>query len=124
MGDLSPNFSRHEFSCSAKRCDKCLSPAMDARLIDLLEQFRAATGGKPIRPGSGYRCPWFNGRAGGSFLSQHQYSKAVDFAYPDGLSPRDCLEIAKEVGFTGIGLYSTYMHVDVRDGEVVIWDER
>ena len=52
--------------------------------------------------------------------SLHYIGKAVDCVI-DGIHPNRVLETALDVGFRGIGLYSTHWHFDVRDGGVKLW---
>jgi uncharacterized protein YcbK (DUF882 family) len=69
--------------------------------------------GQPLVVASGYRSPWYNRKVGGAERSQHMAGKAFDISLRDGLTIEDLVGAAKAVGFTGIGRYRTFVHVDV-----------
>lgn len=114
MGDLSKHFSQHEFACK----DRCGYGQPHPELIARLERLRAITGGKPLDPISGLRCPPHNAAQGGSKRSRHCSGEAADLEY-GRVKERD----ARAAGFTGIGLRGVYVvHVDVRRGrDVTVW---
>ena len=70
--------------------------------------------GRPLRINSGYRTPEYNRKVGGAKNSQHVAKKAMDIRWPDGdFSTRIAfIQLACDVGFTGIGVYNNFMHVD------------
>ena len=72
MGDLSRNFSRHEFHC---RC--CGRAELNPRLVEALQELRDLAG-RAVRITSGYRCPDHNRAEGGSKRSQHLLGNAAD----------------------------------------------
>lgn len=85
---------------------------IDPVLVTRLELLRFRLG-KPIVVTSGYRCEEHNKAVGGAQESQHLFGKAVDIVV-SGVSPSVVAQHAEEVGFDGIGTYSTFTHVDVR----------
>jgi zinc D-Ala-D-Ala carboxypeptidase len=113
MGDLSKNFSSSEFEC---HCG-CGFNAVDMRLIEALQALRDLLG-VPLNIGSGCRCDIHNANIGGEVESQHLTGKAADvncFEYKPQLIARLAANIpAFRAG--GIGIYNTFVHVDVRDG--------
>lgn len=114
MGDLSEHFSRAEFACHCK----CGFNDVDLHLVGLLDALRNILN-EPIHVLSGCRCEKHNDKCGGVKNSQHKLGKAADIRV-DGLSPRKLAEfIEKEtcLVFGGIGIYSTFVHVDVRQGK-------
>lgn len=76
----------------------------------------------PVIVDSGYRCPAYNRRSqssgqgvSGAMWSQHMLGKAADIRVP-GHSPEKVAKLAEELGFSFIGIYNTFTHVDVRSG--------
>lgn len=73
---------------------------------------------RPIVIHSGYRSPVYNAHVGGAEFSFHLQGRAFDCAIAPG--ERDSfIALARQTGFTGIGVYETFVHVD--DGPVRRW---
>ena len=114
MGDLSRNFSEHEFHC---RCG-CGRAEINPRLVEALQELRDLAA-RPVRITSGYRCPDHNRAKGGKSRSQHLLGNAVDLAI-DGLTLIEMFCLADKVAAFrngGLGIYPNngFIHVDVRD---------
>ena len=108
------NFKAAEFSCRCGRFD-CPHHAVDQRLMDALQQLRDLIG-VPIHVNSGYRCPFWNNRVGGVRNSTHVRGIAADIRCGE-LTPAELARFAEEVpAFAngGIGVYKSWVHVDVR----------
>ena len=139
MGDITDNFSRHEFDLPEGKahkhgCEPAEYPAewVEARLRPLcmaLEVIRHEFGGKPVRIISAYRPLPYNRSIGSEDTSQHVQGRAADFQI-DGVSPGliwDKMLALRHVGrldIGGAGVYDTFNHVDVRGGSLHTWDER
>lgn len=109
MSQLSTHFNRAEFTC---HCG-CGASNINMALVELLEQIRVAVD-EPIHVLSGVRCEHHNHHVGGARHSQHVLGNAADI-FVDGLTPKLLLKFIEqkfEVG--GMGLYPTFVHVDVR----------
>lgn len=107
---LSNNFTVREFACK----DGSDTVLIDSTLVDLLQKIRNHFG-KPITINSAYRNATYNKKIGGVSNSQHVYGTAADIVV-QGVKPE---EVAKYAEYLmpktgGIGLYSTFIHVDVR----------
>jgi uncharacterized protein YcbK (DUF882 family) len=111
---ISKNFSLHEFECK----DGSNLVKIDEELIEKLQQLRDRIG-LPITVHSGYRTPEHNKKVGGSPNSQHLEGKAADISVK-GWTPKKLAELTEIVGFNGIGIYETFVHVDVR-GKKARW---
>lgn len=120
MGDLSSNFSRHEFQC---KCG-CGFDTVDVKLLQVLEEIRGFFRSK-IKITSGCRCAVHNAQSLGSAKSQHRYGRAVDFKVQGHSADdvADCLE-KKYKGRFGIGRYTGRTHIDTRSGPQARWDLR
>lgn len=107
---LSPNFFRYEFAC---KCGNCSQDTVDAELINILQAVRDEFG--PVTISSGNRCPAHNAKIGGSPNSQHLFSKAADIVVKDA-NPVEVAEFIETLipHHGGIGIYSSWVHVDVR----------
>ena len=107
---LSANFAVSEFKCK-DGSDKIL---IDTELIDILQKIRNHFN-KPVTINSAYRNATYNKKIGGVSNSQHVKGTAADIVVKD-TKPE---AVAQYVEFLmpkkgGIGLYSTFTHVDVR----------
>lgn len=98
------------------------------RAIQLAIVFENIRGlyGKPIRVNSAYRTPVHNASIGGARNSQHVQGKALDLEPPRGITIdqfyRDIKSRSKIFGIRGIGRYTTFVHVDIRDSDrLIVW---
>ena len=105
---ISKNFKLKEFQCK----DGSQLVKIDSELLQKLQQLRDLIG-KPIIINSGYRTESYNKKVGGAKNSYHMQGKAVDIKV-NGMKPKEIAKIAEEKGFTGIGIYKNFLHVDVR----------
>lgn len=117
---MSEHFDLWEFRCQGDECKKLpknLIP-INPILIEKLEQLRTLVGNKPITINSGYRCPIHNYEEGSVVVrSQHVLGNAADIVCP-GVSIADLEILVRECGFDGVGIYPSFIHVDVRsDGK-------
>lgn len=119
MGDLSPHFSRSEFRCkgctNVNPCPFSPSDTVDAALITVLEEVRVHFG-RPVHINSGSRCLPHNTSIGGSRQSQHLLHKAADIVVA-GVTPQAVYDFLDPSHDGGLGLYGTFVHIDVRDGK-------
>lgn len=77
--------------------------------MDALQAIRSWLGA-PVKINSGHRCRLHNARVGGAPLSQH---KKIAFDIRIGKHDRKkLLSYARAAGFTGFGLYHSFLHVD------------
>ena len=107
---LSANFKVSEFACK----DGSDTVFIDTELVDILQKIRDKFG-KPVIINSGFRNDSYNNKIGGAKYSQHQYGKAADIRI-DGVTPKDIASFAETllVGTGGIGIYNTFVHIDMR----------
>lgn len=107
---LTKNFRVKEFAC--KDGSDVIFIAED--LPKLLQQIRDHFG-KPVIINSAYRTVTYNDKVGGATKSQHTYGCAADIVV-SGVSPLEVYKYADSILKTGgVGKYSTFTHVDVRE---------
>lgn len=105
-----PNFKVNEFACSDGSDPVFISPELVKLLQQIRDHFKA-----PVSINSGYRTPTKNKAVGGAAYSQHLYGLAADITVK-GVAPSEVYDYADSLlPYTGgIGLYKTFVHVDVR----------
>ena len=119
MGDLSKHFSKNEFQCPC--CGKLPCNEDLERLVHMLEHVRAKFQ-RPMIITSGYRCPDHNRRVGGVPHSYHTQCKAADIACEDGVVRMDLVRSALGCGVSRIGIYKTFIHLDIGENPIgVMW---
>lgn len=110
MGDISEHFNRCEFAC---RCG-CGFDTIHMDLVNVIERARQHFN-KPITINCGCRCEKHNKAVGGVSHSQHLVGCAADIAV-DGVLPEETLHYFTSCypDELGLGLYATFVHVDIR----------
>ena len=83
------------------------------RLANLEERIQNIIPGYKLNIMSGYRDFAYNKGVGGAKGSKHMEGIAADILIPKGMSQQVFIELAKQAGFTGIGTYGTFTHVDL-----------
>ena len=109
--ELSKNFKVKEFACSDKSDPIFIAP----KLVTILQKIRTHFG-KPVKITSAYRTVEHNKSVGGVKDSQHLYGMAADIKIT-GVSPKDIAAYVEKLmpKTGGIGIYDTFVHMDVRD---------
>lgn len=107
---LSANFKVDEFACKDGSDTVFISPGLVTVLQKIREHF-----GKPVIITSAYRNDAYNKKVGGADYSQHKYGTAADI-YISGVSPAMIADFVETImpNTGGIGIYSSFVHVDVR----------
>jgi len=147
MGDVTDNFSRHEFGLSraaagaygfaaAPYPEEWVAPRLTVLCAEL-EKLRAKLGGPKMHvvEAGGYRPRAYDaerirrGAQGVSPVSQHGEGRAADIRV-DGYTPSEVYEVAlamveaKELRLGGLGVYDRFCHFDVRQDKFRVWDKR
>ena len=107
---LSINFNQREFDCKCEGL--CEVTIINRRHVEKLQKLRTMLG-KPIKITSAYRCKRHNIKVGGSPRSRHKEGDATDIQVK-GVSPQEIAMLAESLGFDGIGIYNTFVHLDSR----------
>ena len=111
---LATNFQVKEFACSDKSDTIFISPS----LVEVLQMIRNHFG-KPVNINSGFRTQRYNDSLPNSGkYSQHLYGKAVDIRVT-GVKPKKVAEYVETLipNTGGIGIYSNFVHIDVREAK-------
>ena len=93
--------------------DPSTGTQMDMVFMFQLDALRGVWG-KPLRSNSGYRTATRNREVGGGANSAHLLGRAADISTV-GWSKADrsaFVDLARKIGFTGIGMGKTYIHID------------
>ena len=98
------------FSAAEMACRHCGEGYVWPEFMDALEALRAKLA-RPVIILSAHRCALHNARIGGAPLSQH-LRLAVDVATYNH-DHRALLHAARNAGFTGIGFYAQFLHLDM-----------
>lgn len=117
---VSEHFTISEFKCT----DNSRVVVLNKALIDVLETIRKHFN-KPVIINSGYRTVAYNSQLKNSSpKSQHTHGNAADIRIP-GITPLALYNFINSFyrNSLGLGLYDTFVHVDVRDGNGR-WDYR
>lgn len=93
---------------------------MERAFLDLLDQLRHESG-FPFVITSGYRSPRHSIEAAKSVPGTHAQGIAADISVSNASQRYTLLKHALELGFTGIGVADTYIHVDTRGTTPVVW---
>lgn len=104
---IAKNFKLKEFQCTC-----CKRVMIDSRLLKGIVLLRIMLN-KPIYITSGYRCKKENERVKGYRTSYHMLGMAADIKVKD-ISIKELADIAKDIGFKGIGEYKKHLHLDIR----------
>lgn len=121
MKQLSKNFSEEEFSC---RCG-CGSVYVDQELVEKLQELRDLLD-TPITINSACRCQDHNKKVGGVKNSYHlstpgKLCEAADIACSSASERYRIVGLAGAVGFSGIGVGTTFVHLDIRKTTPALW---
>lgn len=108
---LSTNFKVSEFACKDGSDVVFIAP----ELVTVLQKIRTHFG-KAVKITSAYRTPTYNKRIGGTTNSQHCLGTAADIKVT-GVTPKKVAAYVETLlpKKGGIGIYSTFTHVDVRE---------
>ena len=114
---ISKNFTESEFACPC--CDVLL---VEPKFLELLQELRD-TLDRPMFINSGYRCNERNFAVNGATGSQHMKGTAADISTLNWTAKERyrLLQEAFAIGFTGVGVSKTFIHLDFREGEGVTW---
>jgi uncharacterized protein YcbK (DUF882 family) len=111
------------FSAKEFRCPESGILFVDSELLEQLDALREKLG-QPLYVTSGCRSPEHNAKIGGSSKSMHITTtmtpcRAADVRARSAKQKYMIVKYALELGFGGIGVYATHVHLDIRDNEAM-----
>jgi zinc D-Ala-D-Ala carboxypeptidase len=108
-------FTRKEFDCQQTGENE-----MQDEFIHSLDALRHECGFS-FRITSGYRSPSHSIEARKATPGTHAQGIAADIGTTDGSERYIIVKNAMEMGFSGIGIHKTFVHVDTRTTTPVVW---
>ena len=108
-------FSRDEFKCSETGNNE-----IQDEFVHALDKLREECG-FPFAITSGYRDPSHSVEAKKEKAGQHTLGIAADIAVSGGSQRFIIVSKAMELGVSGIGVARTFVHVDIRTSQPVLW---
>lgn len=112
---MSTYFKLSEFACK-ETGENRISPEFVAGLDELRERC-----GFPFVITSGYRSPIHSKEAKKDKPGMHTKGIAADIYVESGVQRRAVVAHALDLGYGGIGVAKTFVHVDKREGQPVMW---
>ena len=109
------------FSISEFDCKETGENEMNSEFLMRLDLLREACG-FPLIVTSGYRSKEHSVEIRKDKPGTHAQGIAADFKATDGWHKRKIVEAAIALGFNGIGVAKTFVHVDDRKSTPVIWN--
>jgi zinc D-Ala-D-Ala carboxypeptidase len=142
----SKNFLWSELWCDGEECEHCHVAHINQEAINALQRLREIID-KPFIINSAARCRKHNKAVGGAPHSKHISSVEeglestafdISLSYPVSRANGDVASLhtggehslsrivkhAQELGFNGIGLYNTFVHIDHKRIHPASWDFR
>lgn len=119
---LSKNFYRDEVACKGKACCNHSAP-VHPELINGIQELRNIVGA-PLNVISGFRCNRHNAKVPNAAPNSfHTLGMAADISCKKVSSEKLALlaEIVTQFNVGGIGVYKSWIHVDVRKTGMARW---
>lgn len=108
------------FKLSDFDCKETGNNEMSEEFLEKLDELRHVCG-FPFIITSGYRDPSHSIEARKAKAGTHARGIASDIRINNGNEAYDIIKNAQSMGFNGIGLAKSFIHVDIRKGMPVIW---
>jgi len=109
------HFKIEEFNCSHTNKNE-----MDVTFLSRLDELREVCG-IPFKITSGYRDAMHPAERNKEKPGKHNEGIAADIYAPDGITKRTIITNALNLGFSGIGVGKTFIHLDTRTGYPIVW---
>lgn len=113
-------FSDKELRCKCAKCKQLQPAKIDKNALERLNELRRRVN-RSLALTSAYRCSDHPEEAKKATPGQHNKGCAFDIAVADGSQRMQIVKTAIELGFNGIGIAKSFVHVDTRSSTPVIW---
>ena len=101
-------------------CQETGNNQMDPVFLARLDELRGRCG-FPFKITSGYRDPEHSIEKKKAKPGTHAQGIAADIAVTNGADRYKLISTAMDMGFAGIGIADTFIHVDARETTPVVW---
>ena len=108
------------FDISEFRCRETGENEMKPEFIHMLDELREKCG-FPFNITSGYRSTQHSIEVRKAVPGTHTLGIAVDIAVSNGFERMNIVHEALKMGFSGIGVAKSFVHVDMRTTTPVMW---
>ena len=108
------------FTVAEFDCQETGNNRMEKDFLRLLDGLRDNCG-FPFKITSGYRDPTHSIEAAKAIPGRHAQGIAADIQILDSKSRYTIIKEAMKLGFTGIGVADTFVHLDTRGAPPVMW---
>lgn len=108
------------FKLSDFNCKETGNNEMSEEFLEKLDDLRHKCG-FPFIITSGYRDPSHSIEARKAKAGTHAQGIASDIRINNGNEAYDIIKNAQSMGFNGIGVAKSFIHVDIRKGMPVVW---
>jgi len=108
------------FKLSDFNCQETGNNEMSEEFLEKLDDLRHKCG-FPFIITSGYRDPTHSIEARKAKAGTHARGIASDIRINNGNEAYDIIKNAQSMGFNGIGVAKSFIHVDIRKGMPVVW---
>ena len=108
------------FKLSDFNCQETGNNEMSEEFLEKLDDLRHVCG-FPFIITSGYRDPTHSIEARKAKAGTHARGIASDIRINNGNEAYDIIKNAQSMGFNGIGVAKSFIHVDIRKGMPVVW---
>ena len=115
MGTTVKYFRKEEFNCTHTNKNE-----MDDAFLEKLDHLREECG-FPFRITSGYRDETHPNEARKEKPGTHNQGIAADIAVSNGFERMNVVHNALKLGFNGVGVAKSFVHVDTRTTTPVMW---
>jgi len=114
------NFTTDELRCRCASCNRQKPHSIPLLKLLKFQKLREKIN-RPFTPNSAYRCHQHPEEVAKENGPGEHNRGAMDIPCASGAEKGRLIEIALSLGAKGIGVYDDFVHVDFREGVLVVW---